>query len=168
MVTVFLSLPKSLVFVALRLPSLKNSKAAKYGKVIAISVVVIITSTSPPKLLISILLTKPRKVFASVWIRKKIAIATKEIEAEHGISQGDEELSMLTPQRDGTATDDTSYNRVATPVTLFPPYQGTAGSASYQHQHPIPRDEGNTSYAPYRAGAVVQSKPLEQETGVVR
>ena len=157
-----------MVFVALGSPSSKNSKAAKYGKVIAIGVVVIITSTSPPKLLILILLTKSREVFASVWIRKKMVIATKEIEAERGISQGDEELGMLTPMQDGTATDDTTYNGAATPVTPHPPYQGTAGLAPYQHQHPIPQDAGNTSYAPYRAGAVVQSGPLEQETGVVR
>jgi hypothetical protein len=95
-----------------------------------------------------------------------MVIATKEIEAERGISQDDEELRMLTPRQDGTATDDTSYNGAATSVTPYPPYQGAAGTASYQHQHPIPHDAGNTSYAPYRAGAVVQSGPLEQETGL--
>ena len=97
-----------------------------------------------------------------------MVVATKEIEAERGISQGDEELSMLTPLQDGTVTDDTSYMGAATPFTPYPPYQGTANSAPYQNQHPIPHDAGNTSYAPYRTGAVVQSGPLEQETGVVR
>jgi len=58
MATVVLSLPKSMVFVALGSPSSKNSKAAKWGKVAAIAIVVIIT------------------IFASMWIRRKMAVAT--------------------------------------------------------------------------------------------
>lgn len=39
-------------------------------------------------------------VFASIWIRKKMAVATKEIEAERGsLQQGDEELGMLNPSQ---------------------------------------------------------------------
>ncbi|MAD87108.1 MAG: hypothetical protein CL912_29465 [Deltaproteobacteria bacterium] len=59
MATVVLSLPKSMVFVALGSPSSKNSKAAKWGKVAAIAIVVIIT------------------IFASMWIRRKMAVATR-------------------------------------------------------------------------------------------
>jgi hypothetical protein len=44
MSTVILSLPKSMVFVALGTPSSESTKATKYGKVVAIGVVVAITS----------------------------------------------------------------------------------------------------------------------------
>ena len=44
MTTVLLSLPKSVVFVALGTPSSEGTKATKYGKVAAIVVVVAITS----------------------------------------------------------------------------------------------------------------------------
>ena len=47
MATVFLSLPKSMVFVALGSPSSEGSKAAKWGKVVAIGIVVIISGKSP-------------------------------------------------------------------------------------------------------------------------
>ncbi|KAF8847179.1 hypothetical protein BDZ45DRAFT_666092 [Acephala macrosclerotiorum] len=174
MTTVVLSLPKSMVFVALGSPSSKNSKAAKYGKVLAIAVVVIIT------------------IFASIWIRKKMAIATREIMAERGISSSsDEELGMLTPQQEGTGADDTSYKGAATPVSTYPSYgnQGSsaAGPAPYQrpvslppdhtntstgytgYQQPIPQGSGDSSYAPYRPDAVVEERPLgQQETEVVR
>ncbi|CZR67892.1 uncharacterized protein PAC_17791 [Phialocephala subalpina] len=175
MATVILSLPKSMVFVALGSPSSKNSKAAKYGKVLAIAVVVIIT------------------VFASVWIRKKMAIATREIMAERGISSSsDEELGMLTPNPEGTGTDDTSYKGANTPLSPpFPGYgnggSGAEGSVMYQrpvslppdhtntstayagYQQPIPQDAGNSSYAPYRPDTVVEERPLGgQETGIVR
>lgn len=43
MSTVILSLPKSIVFVILGTPSSENSQAAKYAKVIAILVLVVIT-----------------------------------------------------------------------------------------------------------------------------
>jgi hypothetical protein len=48
MITVILSLPKSIVFVILGTPSSENSKAAKFAKVIAIGVVVIITRRLSP------------------------------------------------------------------------------------------------------------------------
>ncbi|KAE8444554.1 hypothetical protein EG329_014478 [Mollisiaceae sp. DMI_Dod_QoI] len=114
MVTVLLSLPKSMVFVALGAPTSKNSKAAKYGKVIAVAVVVAVT------------------VFASIWIRKKMSIATKQIEAERNIApEGDEELGMLTPSLEESGTDDISYKGAATP---YRPYQGTpAGSQPHQN-----------------------------------
>lgn len=83
MTTVILSLPKSMVFVALGTPSSENSKGAKYAKVVAIGIVVIVT------------------VFASIWIRKKMAIAIKQIEAERSIHggtiEGDDELDTLNP-----------------------------------------------------------------------
>ena len=44
MTTVILSLPKSMVFVALGTPSSENSKGTKFAKVIAIGVLVVITS----------------------------------------------------------------------------------------------------------------------------
>jgi hypothetical protein len=99
MTTVILSLPKSLVFVALGAPSSEGSKGTKVGKVIAIGVVVAIT------------------IFASWWIRKKMAIATKEIEAERAGIQGepgDEELGMLGPNTTTIGPNDTSYKGVAT------------------------------------------------------
>jgi hypothetical protein len=43
MITVILSLPKSIVFVALGAPVSKNSKGAKWAKVVAIGVVVLVT-----------------------------------------------------------------------------------------------------------------------------
>ena len=46
MVTVVLSLPKTIVFVVLGTPTAKNSKGAKWAKVVAIGVVVVITSKS--------------------------------------------------------------------------------------------------------------------------
>lgn len=46
MATVILSLPKSMVFVALGSPSSEGSKAAKWGKVVAIGVVVLISGKS--------------------------------------------------------------------------------------------------------------------------
>jgi hypothetical protein len=47
------------------------------------------------------------EVFASWWIRKKMAVATREIEAERDITHdGDEEYEMLTPP---VRPDDTSY-----------------------------------------------------------
>ena len=51
MTTVILSLPKSMVFVALGTPSSENSKGTKFAKVKAIGVLVVITGTysSPPK-----------------------------------------------------------------------------------------------------------------------
>lgn len=48
MVTVILSLPKSIVFVALGSPSSQNSKGVKWAKVVAIGVVVVITSEFSP------------------------------------------------------------------------------------------------------------------------
>jgi hypothetical protein len=44
MTTVILSLPKSMVFVALGAPSSENRKGTKFAKVIAIGVLVVITS----------------------------------------------------------------------------------------------------------------------------
>ncbi len=44
MITVILSLPKTMVFVALGNPSSENSKGNKYAKVVAIGVLVVITS----------------------------------------------------------------------------------------------------------------------------
>jgi hypothetical protein len=43
MATVILSLPKSMVFVALGSPGSENSKVTKYGKVIAVGAVIVIT-----------------------------------------------------------------------------------------------------------------------------
>lgn len=138
MVTVILSLPKSMVFVALGSPSSKNSKAAKYGKVVAIAVVVIIT------------------VFASIWIRKKMAIATRQVEQDRGISHGDEELGMLTPPPE-ESSEDTSYKGAATPTY---PYQGAAGESPtyqqpYAEQHVVDQTTGTTTYTPYRPGVAV-------------
>lgn len=51
MITVVLSLPKSIVFVILGTPSSEHSKGAKYGKVIAVLVLVVVTgmlSTTTP------------------------------------------------------------------------------------------------------------------------
>lgn len=49
MVTVVISLPKSLVFVALGAPTSEGSKGAKVGKVIAIAVVIVITGKTSPE-----------------------------------------------------------------------------------------------------------------------
>lgn len=112
MTTVFLSLPKSVVFVALGTPSSEGTKATKYGKVVAIVVVVAIT------------------IFASIWIRKKMVIAIKAIEAERamqeGVIEGDEELDTLNSMNGG----DTSYKGVnaAAPYS----YQGGARPSAYQ------------------------------------
>ncbi|KAI9047206.1 hypothetical protein LZ554_008660 [Drepanopeziza brunnea f. sp. 'monogermtubi'] len=113
MATVILSLPKSMVFVALGSPSSQNSKAAKYGKVAAIAIVVIIT------------------ILASMWIRKKMTVATRNIMAERGIalSGSDEELRMLggDPERVDTGGEtDTSYKGVGT--EQYVPYQGEFGA----------------------------------------
>lgn len=52
------------------------------------------------------------EVFASMWIRKKMAAATKAIEAERNVTHGgDEEYEMLSPP--GRA-DDTSYRGIST------------------------------------------------------
>jgi uncharacterized membrane protein YdjX (TVP38/TMEM64 family) len=45
MITVILSLPKTMVFVALGNPNSENSKGNKYAKVVAIGVLVVITSS---------------------------------------------------------------------------------------------------------------------------
>jgi hypothetical protein len=52
-------------------------------------------------------------VFASFWIRKKMQVAIREIEAERAISQGDEELNMLGPRGYGASPGDTSYQGVS-------------------------------------------------------
>jgi len=92
MATVVLSLPKSMVFVALGSPSSEGSSAAKWGKVVAIGVVVLIS------------------VFASWWIRKKMIVATREIKAERGITTGEDgEYEMLAPPE---RADETSYHGV--------------------------------------------------------
>lgn len=111
MSTVILSLPKSIVFVALGAPSSENSKGAKVGKVIAIGVLVVVT------------------IFASRWIRQKMAVATREIEAEraagmgdngigygagYGGGVGDEESHMLRGSNGMVGGGDTSYKGVAT------------------------------------------------------
>ncbi|KAH7390081.1 hypothetical protein BKA64DRAFT_725269 [Cadophora sp. MPI-SDFR-AT-0126] len=126
MATVVLSLPKSMVFVALGSPSSKNSKAAKWGKVAAIAIVVVIT------------------IFASMWIRKKMAVATRTIMAERGISAtgSDEELGMLNdaPARveNGGGESDTSYKGAASQPYL--PYQsqevGVGSSAPLPYSYP--------------------------------
>lgn len=64
MISVILSLPKQIIFVVLGDPSSKGKTGAKIGKVIAVAVLVIVT------------------LFGTRWIRKRLAIATKEIEAE--------------------------------------------------------------------------------------
>ncbi|KAN0094098.1 hypothetical protein V8E51_017282 [Hyaloscypha variabilis] len=111
MTTVILSLPKSMVFVALGTPSSEGSKGTKYAKVVAIGVVVAIT------------------IFASVWIRKKMNIAIKQIEAERALShsalEGEDELDTLNP-----ADGDTSYK--GGPAASPYRYQGGAQSAPYQ------------------------------------
>ncbi|KAL2062177.1 hypothetical protein VTL71DRAFT_6443 [Oculimacula yallundae] len=129
MITVILSLPKSVVFVALGSPSSKGSKAAKWGKVAAIAVVVVIT------------------IFASMWIRKKMNVATRIILAERGISAdgSDEEVGMLNEgvsgSNNGAVGSDTRYKGVAT--ESYPLCQGQEiGVASSmpspyaQHGHP--------------------------------
>jgi len=99
MATVILSLPKSMVFVALGSPSSEHSKGAKWGKVVAIGIVVLIT------------------VFASWWIRKKMVVATREIEAERNITHdGDEEYEMLTPPM---RHEDTSYGVESTEPSSY-------------------------------------------------
>jgi hypothetical protein len=67
------------------------------------------------------------EVFASVWIRKRMAIAIKEIEAERALSAGvverEDELDTLDPN------GDTSYKGANTaPYT----YQGGIRSSPYQ------------------------------------
>lgn len=129
MSTVVLSLPKSLVFVALGAPSSEGSKGTKYAKVVAIGVVVAITSKpfKPPKLFRYANLCV---VFASFWIRKKMTVAIKEIEAERA-AQGDEELGMLGPNTMTTGPGgDTSYKGVATQDPYS--YQGALGSPGYR------------------------------------
>lgn len=113
MVTVILSLPKSIIFVALGSPASKNSDAAKWGKLAAVAVVVIIT------------------IFASLWIRKKMSVATRIIMAERGIAADGsyEELGILNESatrtdRSGSETD-TSYKGPG--PEPYMPYQGAAG-----------------------------------------
>ena len=136
MITVILSLPKSIIFVILGTPSSENSKGAKYAKVIAIGVVIAITGRYPQKkpiaLSIPTLLIFTIEVFASIWIRKKMAIAIKEIEAERAVSQGDEEqLGMLRPHKHATGTGDTSYQGIATTAPYA--HQVAVGSPTYEH-----------------------------------
>ncbi|KAG0650676.1 Golgi apparatus membrane TVP38 [Hyphodiscus hymeniophilus] len=112
-----ISLPKTIVFVVLGAPTAKNSKGAKWAKVVAIGVVVIIT------------------IFASIWIRRKMAIAVQEIEAERGIShngddQTDEELGMLRQQTRYNVPDETSYSGAGVAVQY--PYQDTGGPQSHR------------------------------------
>jgi hypothetical protein len=139
MVTVILSLPKTIVFVVLGSSTSQNSKAAKWGKVVAIGVVVIITRKlcRVSKYAVGFGLTNYSPVvFASIWIRKKMAIATEMIEAERGITHdddeqvGDEELGMLGPRIDASATHDTSYSGAAGPAPYG--YQDAAGPASHE------------------------------------
>ncbi|CAN8105041.1 unnamed protein product [Discula destructiva] len=87
MATVILSLPKVIVFVALGTPSSEHSKGARVGKVIAIGVLVVIT------------------LFATRWIRQKMAVATQEIGAERAAMpsgffgrEGDVEMGNGTTQ----------------------------------------------------------------------
>jgi hypothetical protein len=47
MITVILSLPKNMVFVALGTPSSEGTKGTKYAKVVAIGVLVVVTSKHP-------------------------------------------------------------------------------------------------------------------------
>ncbi|KAH9214077.1 hypothetical protein DL95DRAFT_390027 [Leptodontidium sp. 2 PMI_412] len=140
MATVVLSLPKSMVFVALGSPSSKNSKAAKWGKVAAIAVVVIIT------------------IFASMWIRKKMAVATRTIMAERGISANgsDEELGMLNEgvgmADNGVGESDTVYKGAAAESYLPYQSQGTGvatSTASSSTQFGV-FQQGR--YSPTRAG----------------
>lgn len=64
MVSVILSLPKQIIFVVLGDPSSKGKTGAKIGKVIAVAVLVLVT------------------LYGTRWIRKRLVIATREIEAE--------------------------------------------------------------------------------------
>lgn len=64
MVSVILSLPKQIIFVVLGDPTSKGKTGAKIGKVIAVAVLVIVT------------------LYGTRWIRKRLLIATKEIEEE--------------------------------------------------------------------------------------
>jgi len=112
MVTVILSLPKAMVFVALGTPSSEHSKGGKWAKIIAIAIVVLVT------------------IFASIYIRKKMNIAIKEIEAERNMSQGDEtqneeDVEMWPHQGHGTGigNGNTSYTGVTGGAPR--PYQGT-------------------------------------------
>lgn len=132
--TVILSLPKVIVFVALGTPSSEHSKGAKAGKVVAIGVVVVITCKSTVSLpvclsvclgiypgrdrgeavhaenfpshglVLTLLFLLSAIVFATRWIRKRMAVATKEIEAERAASssgtvQGDLERGSR-PEQD--------------------------------------------------------------------
>lgn len=101
MTTVILSLPKQIVFVALGSPSTQNAKGAKAGKIVAIAVVVVITgksSVAPGARRLRGRLADGSAVFASRWIRRKVAVATKEIEAERAATtapaSGDEEFGV--------------------------------------------------------------------------
>jgi len=64
MITVIISLPKSIVFVVLGTGTGSSTKGAKVGKVVAIGVLVLVT------------------IFASRWIRTRMKVATEAIEAE--------------------------------------------------------------------------------------
>lgn len=116
MVTVLISLPKQIIFVILGSPSNQSSQGAKWAKVIAIGVLVIIT------------------IAASYWMRKKLAAATAEIEAERGVSRDDEdrvdeELTPVPPTANRYDGTDTAYHS-AVPATPYH-YQETVG-APYQ------------------------------------
>jgi hypothetical protein len=75
------------------------------------------------------LLIVDAEVFASIWIRKKMAIAIKDIEAERALSGGvvevEDEMDNLHPINEA----DTSYNGANTAPYS---YRGDARSSPYQ------------------------------------
>lgn len=104
MATVIASLPKVIVFVALGTPSSEHSKGARAAKIVAIGVVVVITCAfSLHTTMVSecpcLFFTNFTTVFATRWIRRKMAVITKEIEAERaagssGTLQGGGDVEM--------------------------------------------------------------------------
>lgn len=143
MTTVIISLPKSIIFVALGAPSSENSKGVKVAKVIAIGIVVLISGESFGFVVLVMLavpniLTVTPTVYASFWIRKKLKIATKDIEAERAISQGNGELGVSSPYElemhaNGNGLRNASHR--GEPITAPAPYHGVDSSKIENHQY---------------------------------
>jgi len=93
MVSVILSLPKQIIFVVLGDPSSRGKTGARIGKVIAVAILVLIT------------------LYGTWWIRKRLLIATKEIEAERN-------AEVATKQRQAGLPVDINANPYPPPEDL--------------------------------------------------
>lgn len=107
MVSVVISLPKQIVFVALGNPDKEHTTGAKVGKVIAVGVLCVISRKSRPSPPLTVCHVNKLAdagglytVWASRYIRRAIAVKKAEVEAERGVIRNEDGEIVFDPVKE--------------------------------------------------------------------